>query len=57
MWADICEHNRPALAAALDELIAHLTAMRERLQQEATDGIREVLRRAQAKRRQLGDRK
>jgi prephenate dehydrogenase len=53
MWTDICRHNGPAIAAALDALIDRLTRMREGLQRGDADAVAELLARAQTRRRAL----
>jgi len=53
IWPDVCAENAPAIVAALDDLVAGLSLVRDRVAAGDRVGILEVLARAAAARRSL----
>jgi prephenate dehydrogenase len=53
IWPDVCVANAPAIVAALDTLLADLSAMRGRVAAADRDGLLAVLENAAAARRSL----
>jgi prephenate dehydrogenase len=53
IWPDICTENAEPIVAALDDLVAELTAMRDRVAGNDRDALFGVLQRASAARRNL----
>ena len=53
MWADICEANAPAIAEALDQMIVRLTEVSNGLKQGQPQGVKQLLERAQTRRKAM----
>ena len=53
LWTELFSMNRPALSAALDRLIGHLTAYREALDQEDPKALAEKLSVSAARKRKM----
>ncbi|HEX3947895.1 MAG TPA: prephenate dehydrogenase [Acidimicrobiales bacterium] len=53
IWPDICAENAGAIVVALDQVLADLTAMRDRVADADREGLLEVLGRASTARRSL----
>jgi prephenate dehydrogenase len=53
IWPDVCAENAPAIVAALDALLAELTALRHRVEAGDRAGILGVLEQAATARRAL----
>ncbi len=53
IWPDICAENAPAIVAALDALVADLSAMRDRVAARDRAAILDALQKASAARRTL----
>ena len=53
LWTELFSMNRPALSAALDRLIGHLTAYREALDREDPKALAEKLSVSAARKRKM----